>query len=108
MIQFTQGDTAILNLTATDGDGNPINIAGASFVSYIKGTNGVVVSFPNSQHSIVSSASGQYDLALASGDTASCGLGNNKDVLTVITIGSSIVCYRGQGILKVNPLEPLQ
>ena len=25
---FTQGDYAVLNLTATDGNGNPVNLAG--------------------------------------------------------------------------------
>ena len=107
-ISFTQSDTAILNLTATDGNGNPVNLTGATFTTLIKGPNGVNVSFPNSQHAITDAPNGQFTLSLATGDTASCGLGRNKDIITQIIIGVSMVYFRGIGILTVNPPVPLQ
>lgn len=108
MIIFTQGDTAVLNLTATDGNGNPINLTGASFTTYIKGPNGVISSFGNSQHAIVTAAAGTFILSLAALDTAACGLGANKDILTVVVVGQSTINYRGAGILTVYPPVPLQ
>ncbi len=108
MISFTQGDTAILNLTATDGSGNPFDITAAVFTSYIKGSNGVIVTFPNAQHAIVTAASGTYTLTLSTADTANCGLGMNKEILTQIVQGGSTIFFRGINILTVNPPVPLQ
>ena len=108
MIAFTQGDTATLQLTAQDGNGNPINISGATFTTYILGNEGIVATFPNSQHSIVSASNGQFTLALGTGDTTQCGSGNNKEILTKIVQGGSTVYYRGIGILTVYPPVPTQ
>lgn len=108
MIQFTQGDTAVLNLTAEDGSGNPVDISGAVFTTQIKGPNGVVVSFPNSQHTIVSAATGQFQLSLSASDTNSCGLGANKEIVTKIVQGGSTIYFHGIAILTVNPPVPLQ
>ena len=107
-IVFTQGDLAVLNLQATDGDGNPIDISGSTFTTQIKGPNGVIVSFPNSQHAIVDGPNGFFSLTLQPNDTSSCGLGTNKDILTQIVSGGSPIYFRGQGILTVNPPVPLQ
>jgi hypothetical protein len=108
MIEFTQGDTALINLTATDGQGNPFNITGSVFTTFIKGPNGVVASFPNSQHSIVNAALGQFQLALATSDTANCGTGPNKEILTQIVQGSSTIYFRGPNLLVVNSPVPIQ
>lgn len=108
-MQFTQGDVAVLNLIAQDGNGNPINILGATFSTQILGANGIgPITFGNSQHAITNAAAGQFTLSLATGDTASCGLGNNKDVVTQITLSGNPVYFRGQGILTVLPPVPLQ
>jgi hypothetical protein len=107
MINITQGDYAVLNLTAQDGNGNPVNLTGATFSTQIVGTNGVVVTFGNSQHAIVNAALGQYSLTLAQADTSNCGIGANKDILTTISQSGNPVTYRGR-ILTVNPPVPLQ
>lgn len=107
-IQFTQGDTAFMLLTAQDGDGNPIDISGGVFTTLIKGPGGVIVSFPNSQHAIVDAPNGVYSLDLSQSDTASCDIGEDKDILTQIVQGSSAIYFRGIGILTVNPPVPLQ
>ena len=108
MISFTQGDTAVLNLTATDGNGNPIDLTSAVFTTYILGPGGVIASFPNGQHTIVSASAGTFTLSLGFADTDQCGVGNNKQILTKIVQGSSIVYLRGVNILNVNPPVPLQ
>ncbi len=108
MIVFTQGDTALLSLQATDGSGNPVNISGATFTTLIKGPNGVIASFPNSQHTIVSAPDGTFTLALSTADTANCGLGDNKEIITKIVISSSTVYFHGPNTLNVLPPVPLQ
>lgn len=107
-ISFTQGDTAILALIAEDGNGNRVNLTGATFQTSIKGANGVVAVFDNSQHMIVDAAEGLFNLELAEGDTAECGEGEFKTILTQITQGSSVLTFRGDGILTVFTPTPLQ
>jgi hypothetical protein len=107
-IVFTQNDTAVLTLFATDGSGNPINLTAATFSSQILGPGGVPQVFGNSQHAIVSAANGEYTLSLTQANTAACGLGANKSILTTITVGSAIVTYQGMGILTVLAAVPLQ
>jgi len=108
MITFTQGDTATLNLTAQDGTtGAPFDITGATFTSYILGPGGVVVSFPNSQHTIVTANLGQFTLALGTTDTAACNVGPNKDILTKIVQSGSTIYFRANGIVQVLPPVPL-
>ncbi len=112
MIVITQGNTATLQLTATDGNGNPINLTGATFSTQINGPNGnFVVTFPNSQHTANPDQvdfEGQFTLALAISDTANLGTGFHKEIITTITIGSQVVSYRGPNILKVLPPTPYQ
>lgn len=109
MLQFTQGDNAVLQLTAQDGNGNPVNLTGASFSTQVLGPNGSPIAvFPNGQHSIVSAPNGTFTLTLAQADTQNCGEGANKDVLTQVTIAGNVTFFRGTGILKVLPPVPLQ
>jgi hypothetical protein len=109
LIQFSQGDTINLSLIAADGNGNPINITGASFQTQILGPNGqAIATFGNSQHSILSASGGNFQLSLTAANTAACGLGPNKDIVTQITIGSSVAYFRGNSLLTVWPGIPLQ
>lgn len=108
MIQFTQGDTAVLNLTAEDGEGNAVDITGATFTTLVRGPGGVTASFPNSQHAIVDAENGQFTLTLSANDTTACGAGSGKDVLTQLVQGGSSIYYRGIGILTVYPPVPVQ
>jgi len=109
VIIFTQGDSAILTLYATDGKGNPVDITNATITTFIKGPNGVIASFPNSQHQIITGPAGVYQLTLSTTDTGNCGLGPNKTILSQIVsnvIGT--VYFRGINILTVYPPVPLQ
>jgi hypothetical protein len=109
MLSFTQGDNVILNLSATDGNGNAINLTGASFSTQILGANGAgPITFSNSQHAITSAATGQFQLTLSQTDSANCGIGQNKDILTAITLSGNVTYFRGIGILNVYPPVPLQ
>lgn len=111
MIQFTQGDVVTLQLTATDGNGNPVTLTGASFTTQIKGPNGSIISFPNGQHTANADQvnyTGQFTLALSATDTANCGLGANKEIITQVLISSSPIYYRAFNILTVLPNVPLQ
>ena len=108
-IQFTQGATAVLNLFATNGNGDPVDLTGAVFTTQVKGPNGEIATFDNSQHAIVgSAANGNFTLTLSTDDTAECGLGRNKDIITKVVQGASINYYRGISILEVFPPEPNQ
>lgn len=107
-IVITQGDTALLNLFAEDGNGGPINLTGATFTTYILSAGGVVASFPDDQHTITDAELGEFSLELSADDTTACGLGANKDIITRIVQGSSTIYYRGNGILTVYPPVPLQ
>lgn len=107
MIVFTQGDSAVLNLTATDGaTGNPIDITGASIVTQIKGTDGKSVSFPAGQHSVTNGPLGKFTLTLSTSDTAKCGLGDHKEIVSTVTVGGQVVAYHGVGILQVLASAP--
>jgi hypothetical protein len=107
--EFTQDDTALLELVAVDDSGNPIDITLATFSTQILGANGVgPVVFGNSQHTIINGPLGQFALALATGDTANCGLGQHKQILTQLTIGGIIETCRGVNILTVYAPVPLQ
>lgn len=106
-VNFTQGDNAILQLTAVDAAGNPVNIAGATFSTQMLGVQGQPVTFGNGQHAIINAALGQFTLTLAQVDTENVNIGSNKDIVTAITIGGNVTYYRGSGILTVNPPVPL-
>jgi uncharacterized protein YfaS (alpha-2-macroglobulin family) len=109
--EFTQGDDITLALTATDDQGNPINITGATFATQILGANGSgPVTFPNSQHTIVNAALGQFTLTLGNGgaDTTSCGLGHHKQIITALTISGLVTTCRGNNLLTVYPPVPVQ
>ena len=108
-ITFTQGDNAVLQLSAQDGNENPINITSATFQTQILGPNGqAIATFGNSQHAIVNAAAGTFTLTLATTDTAACGIGGGKEIVTAITISGLVTYYHGPGILTVLPAVPLQ
>jgi hypothetical protein len=108
---FTQGDNVVLQLQATDDNGNPQNITGATFSSEILAQNSPTpgaVTFGNSQHAITNATFGMFTLTLAQTDTSNVGYGFNKDIITAVTIGGNQTTYRGMGILNVYPATPLQ
>lgn len=110
-IDFTQGDVVVLELIATDDQGNPFSLTGASLSTQILGPNTVgPVVFDNSQHTIAdqSTNTGQFSLALATDDTADCGEGEHKQILTTATISGVITTFRGVNLLTVYVAVPIQ
>jgi hypothetical protein len=109
MIQFTQGDAVTLVLNANQG-GSAITLTGATFVTKFR--NGTqVVEFDNSQHTAdpdQTANKGKYTLALSSSDTAQISAGPNKEIVTEITIGGSVVSFRGPGLLNVLDPDPIR
>lgn len=111
MLKFTQGDTAVLNLTAKTSASIPFDLTGATLTSYIKGPNGDTVSFPNGQHTIDPDQvtnKGKYTLALTSDNTLSVGEGDNKAVITKVVQSGNTLYFHGTGILTVLANTPLQ
>jgi hypothetical protein len=110
MIEFTQGDTATLDLTATNGNGTPVDLTAAVFTTSFRGTDGVVISFPNSQHTANPDQvnfKGQFSLALSSADTDSVPVGKNKEIVTKIVQGLSTIYYHGPSALNVLNKIPM-
>lgn len=114
MLIITQGDSVVFNLTATDGNGLPVDITGGVLTTYIRGPDGIVVSFPNSQHSIKNQTTnkGQFTLTLATGDTSGLAVGPDREVITKIVLGDDptigTTYYHGPAILTVLPPVPIQ
>lgn len=112
-LEFTQGDNVVLQLIATDDQGNPQNLTGASLSTTILGPNGVgPVTFPNGQHTIANQTTnkGQFSLALgnAGADSASCGEGPNKEIITESIIAGAPLYYRGPNLLTIYSNVPQQ
>lgn len=110
MISISQGDTALLNLRAKAGQFNYVDLTGASFQTIIKAPEGAVVVFGNDQHTANPdqvNSKGKFTLSLSVDDTNSLAEGLNKEIVTQITIGPSIISYHGFGILNVLSAEPI-
>lgn len=110
-VEFTQGETTTLTLIATDDQGNPYNLTGASLSTEIRANNGAdVTTFQNSKHTLANQTTnpGQFTLALLSTDTPMCGEGNNKTIITIAVIAGATLYFRGNNTLIVYPPVPLQ
>ncbi len=113
-IEFTQGDTITLELLATDDLGNPVDLTDASLSTQILGPNSVgPITFPDAQHDIADQTTdrGKFSLALTTDDTAACGEGPSKQIITEAVISGmspSTTFYRAVNILTVYPNVPIQ
>lgn len=106
MIEITQGESAVLQLTATiDEDETPLDLTGASFSSQVLGPNGKVVTFANAKHAIVSAAAGTFTLTLDTSDTALIDVGRDKELVVSISQGAGLKVVRDL-LLNVLPLRP--
>ncbi len=100
--KFTQGDDVVLTFYAQDETGEPVSLTGATFVTKIPGKT-AVVEFDNTKHAIVDAATGKYTLTLDAADTESVEAGQDKDILTTVTIDDKKTTYRNMGVLQVFP-----
>lgn len=109
-ITFTQGDDVSLIFTATNNQGSPVNLTGATFSTEINGPNTLgPVTFGNSQHTANADQvnfTGQFTLALTAANTNACGIGANKEIVTEITISAKNTFFIGPDILTVLPEAP--
>lgn len=109
MIKITNGDTASLVLTATDAQNFPIDLTGATFTTTLRGLNGALITYLNSQHTANPDQvnfKGQFTLALSANDTNAIPPGKNKEIITLIVIGATQISYRGPGVLTVLSTNP--
>jgi hypothetical protein len=99
-----------LVFTATNDQGVPVNLTGATFSTEINGPNSIgPITFGNSQHTANANQvnfTGQFTLALANTDTANLGEGINKEIITEVTIAGATTYFRGVSILNVYPSAP--
>lgn len=110
-IIISQGDDAILSLVAEINNGVLYDLTGATFQTQMKGGNGVIVTFPNGQHTPnpdQTNFTGQFSLALSDTDTASIQFGNFQDIVTRIVIGGVVIYFHGRRILNVQANVPLE
>ena len=110
-IHFTQGDDAVLQLIAVDVDGNGVNLTNAVFTSFIRRQDGTTLSLDDSHHFAnvdQTNFPGYYTLTLAEAETSQCGLGEHKEILTLIDIGGAEVYFRGFNALQVYSPEPFE
>lgn len=108
---ITQGDTVTFQFTATNGEGQPFDLTGATLTTYVRGSDGEAISFPNSQHTINPDQvfhKGEFTLALTTDDTNGIPLGIYKEVVTKVVQSSSTIYFRGKNILTVYPKIPIQ
>lgn len=111
-LEFTQGDTNIvLTFLCTDDLGNPQTLTSATIEVLINGPNGSgVVTFPNSQVTILNQSTnqGQFTLELenSGADTNSCGEGSHKEIFAVVTLSGVVQTYRGVNLLTVYGPSP--
>lgn len=104
MITITQGDTAILNLTAQNKAGQKHDLTGATFETKIKGASGDNT-FADVKHAIVSAVDGTYTLTLSATDTAAILAGQSRELVTKVTQGTSVKHFHGRvlTVLKNTP-----
>ena len=111
-VVFTQGDDTVLLLLATNDQGVPVDLPGASLSTQILGPNGAGQDvFPNSQHTVDPDQvanRGKFSLALSSTDTGNCGLGQHKQIITEALISGATTYFQGPNLLAVYADVPLQ
>lgn len=109
MLIFTQGDDVLLNLKATNSDGVPVNLTGATFSTSVRGLDNIVVTFPNSQHTAnpdQSAHRGEFTLSLSTTDTDSIKAGMSQEIVTKVTIAGKVVYFHGANQMTVLPADP--
>lgn len=109
MINFTQGDTPLLTLTATGGNGLGIDLTGATLTTQFKTAGGQMVTADNSQHTADADQvnnKGLFTLQLTAAQTVAIGASIGKDIVTEIVNGGSTIFVHGAGILTVQKNKP--
>lgn len=109
MLRITQGDEVVFNLTAVNA-GSTVDLTGAVFSTSIRGPGGIIVTFPNAQHTANPDQvlhKGQFTLALTASDTASLVVYADLEVLTKILLGGTTPIYfHGMNLLTVQANVP--
>lgn len=105
MIDITQGETVILNLTAEVDEDTPFDLTGAVFSTKIRGLENRVVTLADAAHAIVSAAAGTYTLTLTAANTQALEPGVGKEIVTTVTQGAGVKVFRAE-ILNVLPPFP--
>lgn len=109
MIEFSQGDAGVvLTFTATDGDGNAVDISGASITTSFKSSDGTPYTVPNGQHVVDPDQvtnPGVFTCTLTVDDTNAIPAGKGKEVVSAVTVSGNVTKYR-DFIVTVHPSNP--
>lgn len=111
ILKVTQGETASLQMIAVFGNGIPFDLTGAVLTSSVRGVNGFPVEFGNSKHVVNPDQiayRGQFSLNLDAADTAAIPPDPNKEIITKVVKGSTILYFRGPSLLSVYYPVPVQ
>lgn len=106
MIKITQGDHAVINLTAKKGDGTAHDLTGATFETKIMGSDDAPDTFNDGHHAIVSASAGTFTLTLSTAETAALKLGRGREIVTKITQSGNPIYFHGKEVLEVKPATP--
>lgn len=105
MNEITRGDRVVLPFYFYDGEGSLVDLSGASFESYMYGSDGLLDTFSNSQWAADPDQvanKGLARLTLSTTNTTELGLGL-KEIVTKVTQSTYPFHYRGQILVK-SPL----
>lgn len=108
---ITQGDTPTFTFYAETGEGERIDLTGATFSTDIKGALGALVTVPNSQHTADPDQEenpGKFTMTMTAVQTAACSASDKKDIITKITQGTNVIYVHGTSILTVKANVPLR
>ncbi len=111
VITISQGDTPTFQFLAQNGQQRNIDLTGAAFTTSIIGELGDLVTIPDAQHTANADQvghRGEYTMDVTAVQSSSMVIGENKEIVTRVVQGSSIVFLHGVNILTVLPNVPIQ
>lgn len=110
VLELTQGDSITLNLKALNGPaGAAVDLTGASFTTYLRATDGTLVEIANGAHAADADQvtnKGVFTCALTTAQTALLKIGSGKEIITKVTMGSTVIYFHGVKALVVLSPNP--
>ena len=102
-LEFTQGETPTLSLTATsDTNGTAVDITGGTFRTvFLKEDGATELEIGSSAHTILVGASGTFTVDLTATETQQIQTGSEKTFFTEITISGNILIFWARKALTV-------
>lgn len=104
MIQITQGDDVTIELTILNGEGDAVDLTGASFTTYLKKADGTTLTVANSDHTANANQvtnKGKFTFVLSAATTALLKAGVGLNIVTKVVQSSVATHYHGTRLLTV-------